>query len=474
MPDPIAAYGGGDLQNLIRQQLRLLEVVFEDSDLAKLRARHPEHPAVKQYDRLVSLSERGLLWPNDFESVNAFSTVGLDFLTWTPQSPQADIWEVVGKGKSTVPMLKSPSQYQDEMAELFVLGWLAGQGVPSRRIDVVGKPDVLVNEEWPIEVKRLHVGAGSNRINEVLKKANSQIKNVNPDGGGSVYIGVERNPRRQAFDDRIPNDVLPVVEAVRSGLNRGLLRSVTHVIIGWDDVLVVGEPPGRVVYAFRRRSTLVTHPEPRVPPQFSREQLEFGRTVTAAVEYSGVNIPDAPQSSDPIETHEAVISPLFREQNNFPQGVRANHAVEAIAESDDIARLHYGEMEIVFATRKIDQQQSTYVLLVIATRRAGERFQIKGGYRLYRSQQGTDIASDSLSAFRLLLERYGLEVSVGNKRAFFIPLASSRKGVVLGKGSGQFALSALTREGGGGFTEYGAVFAIDSGRYRSAVVEKRS
>jgi hypothetical protein len=291
-----------------------------------------------------------------------------------------------------------------------------------------------------------------------------------------VYIGVERNHRRQALDDRTPNDVLGLVQAVDAALSRGLLRSVSQVVIGWDDVMTVGEPPGQVLYAFRRRSQLVAHPDPRDAGPYSPRQLEFGATVTASVDYAGVKEPQGQISSQPIDTHDAVIAPTFIDSNRFPQGVRESHAIEAIAEPDDVARYHVEDIEIAFVTREIPAQDHPYVLLVIATQKVGEKFQVINGYRLYRSEDGLDLKSNAFHAFRLLLERYGLEVAVGDQRGLFIPMATAAPGagVAFAEGSGSYFLSALAMRLDNGCTRFAGVFAVDSTKYRAAIHHRRS
>jgi len=480
MEQPIALFAGPSIAGLAKAQCACLEAMFGDPRLERLRSRHPGHPAVVQYERLMGLEKNRVQWPDEFEPVAALASVGLDFSVWTPDPPFDDFWDFLDEEtrRWTVGIMENPDQYGDAMAELFVWGWIREQGIPAVRVNAEGRSDILVgaDRDWSCEVKRIRKGTKPEHIRKVLAKANRQIKATAVDGGGSVFIMVERAPRRVALDDRVPNDVQRLVEATRRALHAGQLRSIAQVVVAWDDVMMAGEAPEPMLYAFRRRSLIIEHPAPRQPARYPAKQMEIGRTMITMIRYEDRDKPEASPSLAAIPAGDISVSPLFRQENEFADGIRANHAVETLAEPDSLVRLAYDDWHILLATRGIDFADGPYTLLVVGIQEGAGPIQAVGGYRLYRQQNELDLSRDALAAFRVLLDRYGLEISTPTQAGRFIPFGVLPPGVGLRipDDNDSHIVSAVMKLRDDGSTEIAGAYGLDTGRYRAALRRKAS
>jgi hypothetical protein len=474
LPEPIAQFSGDEAGALVERQLTCLAEMFDDPDLGELRSRHAGHPAVVQYDHLRRLRDEGVQWPDEFERMQAVGIVGLDFTTWVPNPPYGEFWGLLDEEtrKWTVQMIRDPDQYEDVMAELFTWSWLRRQGVPAKRVNVDGQSDILAGEQedWPCEVKRIHLGTDTGRIKKVLTKANQQIRTLRADGAGTAFISVARAERREAFDDRVPNDITPFIDAARQALRPGQNRSVAQAVISWDDVQAHGEPPQPMLYAFRRRSVVVEHPEPRDRSPYSVREMSIGRTATTWIEWDGPGKGPPRPTLDPIETEDVLVSPQFRSENEFTDGVRANHALEALSEPDAVAVQQYGDVQVQLATRRIERGDHPYTLLVLAGKHPDAKLMISHAYRLYRGVDGDDLSNNPATAFQTLLERYGLDVTVGGSSGRFVPygVTAPGQGISFDRGSGQGMVNALSNKRRTGWVEHAWVWALDTGRYREA------
>jgi hypothetical protein len=483
LPEPVEWLGGQEaVAQGIEAHLQRLVDMFDDAGLESLRRRFPRHPAVRHYDALVDLSN-AIQWPDEFESAAAVGTLGLDFSTWAPRPPYDDFWDFVDADARawTVGELRKPDQFEDVMAELFTWGWLRSESFNGRRVNEEGQSDLVIDLDataWRCEVKRIHVGTPVTRVAQVVAKANSQIKRTDPESAGTLFLSVARSGARAAFDDRIPNDVQPYVDAVREAI-RAQNRSVAQVIVMWDDVMILGNPPEPVLYAFRRRSVVVEHPGPRVRSPIPSDALNVGRTATVWIRWTpsraGAAAPGATPLR-PIEVGDIAVTELFRRENEVPDGIRARHAIEAYSEPDALARFDLDGVEIVLATRRIEFGDAPYTLLLLGTRGGPQpTLQLVAGFRLYLDAE-RNLWREPMAAFETLLERYGLQITLGSHSGRFIPAAvvdSSEAIRAEGCADGLYVNSHI-RVLPNGRVEYAWVFALDTTAYREAARARRS
>jgi hypothetical protein len=478
-PSPTSSFTGtGLILSEASRQLKLLESMFEDPGLGSLRARSPAHPAVARFDLLAALLRgRVVTWPNEHEAAEALARQVLDVSSWVGKRAPDDVWAPLDADTQrwTVEMLKDAGQFEDVMTELFTWGWLERDGFDAHRVNQEGESDIVIDQEavrWRVEVKRIHMGTSSSRVADVLKKANRQIKKSDPERPGSVFIGIARSEMREALDDRIPNDVAPYIAAARAVLHPGQLRSIAQTTIMWDDVMSLGSYPDPVLYAFRRRSVVVKHPESRGTPPSWFSRLQLGHTATLWVRWSRAGQGATTPQLESVRSGDVVVTQQFRQENEFRDGIRVRHAVEAIREPDELQEFQLDGIEVFLVTRRVTLGASPYTLLITAMRRAGSNeLEITGGYRLYRDDdEGIELWRDPLGAFQTLIRRYGLEVTIGSHAGWFIPAAVVEQGQgVKAAGANDVAVGAFVKPLQGGLTEYRWVFALDRGAYRTAV-----
>lgn len=484
IPEPEQLWSGKAIDQGLRDHLQRLDDMFDDRGLEQLRSRHPNHPAVRDYDLLAAL-ERGdaeLRWPEESEAARAVGTLGLDFSSWAPTPPYVDFWSFLdGETRAwTVGALRKPDQFEDVMAELFVWGWLKSQRLDVHRVNEEGRSDIVVasGDESQCEVKRIHVGTAERRVAEVVKKANKQIKQSDPDGAGTLFLSLGRSPNRAAFDDRVPNDIEPYLEAARSAV-KVHNSSVGRIVVMWDDVMILGDPPEPVLYAFRRRSAVIEHQAPRAAPTLSADVLNVGRTAVIGVRWhAGSDLGATRSPLRPVIEGDIAVTQLFREENEIPDGIRPQHAIEAFREPDARSHFDLGGIEAQLATRRITLGQAPYTLLLVASRALPDgEIQITAGFRLYRDEIDTiRLWEQPVAAFEALLERYALRLRLGEHIGLFIPAAIVEAGTgVEGENAPDvFLVHTFMRPLEDGRCEYAWTFGLDMGAYRSAARQHTS
>jgi hypothetical protein len=180
----------------------------------------------------------------------------------------------------------------------------------------------------------------------------------------------------------------------------------------------------------------------------------------------------------PVASGRIKVTQLFRQENELPDGIRPQHAIEAFAEPDGMAEVDIGGMLVFLATRRIEFGGAAYTLLLLATQRDAESpFEIAAGFRLYRDEvEGRQLWLDPCAAFDELIARYGLTATVGLHRGRFIPSAvvAGGAGVLVEGGNEGVFISAFVMQRADGRVTYSWVFALDTQRYRAAARQQGS
>src|SRR5947199_9668597 len=83
-----------------------------------------------------------------------------------------------------------------------------------------------------------------------------------------------------------------------------------------------------------------------------------------------------PRPSEALETDEVVITQLFRQENERPDGVRAGRALEVLADPDSVVTTEFGGIAIILATRHVATGVVPYTLLVVASQRPGGKVEV--------------------------------------------------------------------------------------------------
>lgn len=137
-----------------------------------------------------------------------------------------------------------------------------------------GFPDFILEvpeEEFPIyaECKRIIADSVETRIGSSIKKANWQVKNIKKlrgCGHGLAVLNVSAYVAPQPLTDELPPEIHLLSEFTQSTVSGKKNRSISGVVLLWDQFNVVNEDGvPYFLLVTRRRHLLVRHsPEPGV------------------------------------------------------------------------------------------------------------------------------------------------------------------------------------------------------------------
>lgn len=114
---------------------------------------------------------------------------------------------------------------------------------------------------------------------------------------------------------------------------------------------------------------------------------------------------------------------VFIDQNNTPSGIRVHNAIDAVKRAT-IDRYEIGDgMNVAIAVARINITKP-YDLLVYMTETSTGTAEMQNAWRLYDMPEGTT----PTDAFALIVERYGLPVTIGDATAKFHAIRSSPPG----------------------------------------------
>lgn len=271
------------LYSLIDDQLFILELVFEDPRLKALRKASPRHPAVERYDLLTQLrSERSYDWSKAEMTAQSLSSMLIDQSTWATAS-STDFFISIGDDEARLQLrqrLRSQVAFGDAVAELFTHGWLRSEGFAVDLFGAEGLPDLRITRSDSVvwaDVKHLRPGSSLGRVRDHIKKANKQIRRVDPDGSGIVFLKLGRPTGATGTSGKPPPDIQPLLDQAIRQLHSGHTRSVALVVAFWDDWLTF-PGPRQVTNALRRQSKILLHPEPRRVPTLRPSDVDIAFT----------------------------------------------------------------------------------------------------------------------------------------------------------------------------------------------------
>lgn len=422
----------GPIEPFLTRELHLLELLFGDPNLTSLRERSPAHPAVKRYDTITAFitHKAQLNYPDETNLVLEVGSLLLDGLALAPAISAESIIDAIDDQeviKQLRTRVSDPQQFTDQMAAMTCWDLLRTNGLTARLVEKEGLPDIIVSligstNEW-VEVKRIRIGSNPSRARNVIGKANAQIKRAGPQSVGAVYLSIERPQQRVAFDDIPPPEVQAYIDEVKRELGSGCSRSVSLVIVTWDDYMLLGTPPERTNYYLRRRSLLLEHPAPHFKScllKNSSAQLE--RTIALPITWSSTM--SRPKRLAPIRVGRITVTELFRTECELTGDVRSVHAIEALQRPSAVADYAHGEGRILLVTKTISLGYKDYILLLFASVKNVDQTEIFLGFRIYG---GEDLNLQNnphpLDVFSVLLNRYGAPLEAGKHAGLFIPAA---------------------------------------------------
>ena len=266
-------------------------------------ARHAGHPLLATLVKLNKISNAYLtasgldvssLGPGPdqvvrqlFDILTAISMYGYDRISWLADGYFSELEANSIIRKFIATRLPQADLYDATMSELIYWGWLKSKGFFPELADEDGAPDLRVGEDVAgnavyCEVKSMLPGADSDAIQNVLAKANRQIKKK----GGNDAIGyclfrvvepVRHHPvvgnrnglailKRSRLDPAvaaIPSQIQRYVDGIQKHLRSSSYRSVAKVVILWEEQEVVGNIPGWITVCGYRNSVFIDHEQAR-------------------------------------------------------------------------------------------------------------------------------------------------------------------------------------------------------------------
>lgn len=313
--------------------------------------------------------------------------------------------------------ITNPEQFEDLMVELYAGAWHKTEKHAIEPIEKEGYPDLRIrisNTKVPVFIECKHLWTLSkNRLQEVIKKANKQIKKAIKEMGTPSYGVVILDVSAPIAAGQVENDNLPpklqeVIKTVQATLGGEKNRSVGTAIIVWDDYMLMGNPPNATLSAFRRRYRRISHKNPVLAVPENLPLFE-GYTTTYWLHW----IP----RKQPIK--EYVFSELFKKECQDKFHISQTNVIEAIQKSAKTESVIFnGQKELIFFLRFIPSERDLYML--VCAERELQSLVIYWAFKIF-----TDLCKEIhlLSPIQLLArfaDTYGLPVTIGNLTSKFI------------------------------------------------------
>lgn len=260
-----------------QRQKEILERLFSPGWF--LEAKQKNHPAYLRWalcKRIIE-QEGAIQFPEQKEELNKIGRILLDSYILVALTEgdiqqlklgQIDLYGDDAVQKKIRSRISSPEQFEDLMVELYVGAWHKTENHAVEPIEKDGYPDLRIESpdiNIPIFIECKHLWTNSkNKIQQVIKKANKQIKKATEDIGtpscGVAVLDVSVPATvGQVENDTLSNKLQDMIDVIQSALNGQRYRSVKSVIVVWDDYMIMGEPPDRTLVAFRRRYKRISH-----------------------------------------------------------------------------------------------------------------------------------------------------------------------------------------------------------------------
>jgi len=313
--------------------------------------------------------------------------------------------------------ITNPRQFEDLMVELYVGAWHKTKNHTIEPIEKEGYPDLKIEIPCisiPVFIECKHLWTSSkNRLQEVIKKANKQIKKAAEEIKIPSYGTVILDVSIPAVAGRVDNDNLfdklqEMIDVVQSAISGGKNRSVGAAIVVWDDYMIIGNPPNSTLVAFRRRYKRILHKNPisAIPRNLP---LFEGYTTTYWLRWT--------PREQPMK--EYVFSDLFKEECQNKFHISQADAIEAIQRCDKIESVVFnGQKELMLFLRRITSEREFY--MIICAERRAQSLIIYWAFKIF-----TDLCQEIrlLSPIQLLArfaDAYGLPVTIGDLTSKFI------------------------------------------------------
>jgi hypothetical protein len=287
---------------------KVLEDFFSKDKIKKLSK---NHPALKRWNLCDKLIKQGsaIKLPEDSENFLEIASMLLDnnFLLQTSGENVQKLFlgdfSNYGDDKvrrKIIAEVVDENKFLDVMTELTYAAWHISKNQKVIAYEEDGYPDfkiILENEKLPIvtECKCVHHNKNINRIEDVIRKAGKQIKNIKQDCYGLVVINIASkvNIKENIFVDisSVSDDLPPEVILIKNIAERSINlknRAISGILLIWDDYSLIGNPEkdGKSLSILRKRSLLIKHKTPLFSLADNFFISTFGYTITQNITWT--------------------------------------------------------------------------------------------------------------------------------------------------------------------------------------------
>ena len=413
-----------DQPAFFRFQKKLLEDLFRKETLESPKSRHP---AAIRWRLCQKILRHGsvIRWPDWGDEMQLLAATLLDGATFatigslSDQIRSIDLSEYGDQAVQTKikSRINDPQQFEELMVELSLAAWHKREGHRVTPLEKDNWPDLAVEIEGfesPLflECKRIR-SASAERIAKHIQKANKQLKQVGAisryrvvllDVSAALKLGVG------PVTDSVPDVILELLTVVRNAIGGPKNRSVSKVILVWDDAGIIGEPPNRTAVFMRRHATFVDH-EPVagvsvIPPNLPLFQ---GTTIELMLQWDTSNVGvNTVQGTDLLKncyswfsfTNEEIID-AFSNRDKW----------RAITIAPD-------SQWILFAKRTIFRDRRSNILAL--SQRSETTLVVQFAIRIPVTLYDDMDLLTPLEMLQRLIDAYGLAVTVGDVTARFV------------------------------------------------------
>lgn len=414
-----------DLKELILAEVAILEKLFSHETLTDPNL---GHPAAKRWQTCQDLlTQDGFVhWPAQADHISTLQRLQADSLTFIGISDgdlqSYRLGKVEGYGDNLVQRklwsrINDPAQFQDLLLELRVASWHKLEGHTVTPTEADGLADLRIDIpdlDLPLLLECKNLSTTSpNRVGALVRKANTQIRNVGIEAYGILLI----EATQVVSTPPDPNGAIPAEIQAIAGLAKRAVsgpknRAVSRVIVAWDEQIPIGQPPARSGVALRRCHLSIDHePVAGVRGLAPNVKTYAGGTLLLALDWHRQKYPIVVKELEP---------PLV-----------------------DIARLYgIGKAEILHAISNATNQEqapidSDHAILVIIGPRSvssSTPIVVKGTFS--KSTLIVDMASPlppdvirlsqrrtPLEILRTLAERHGYSITIAATTSYFVKVA---------------------------------------------------
>jgi hypothetical protein len=462
--------------DLIRRQRKILEDLFSTE---WLNGRRFEHPARSRWSLCTEILKQGgtIRWPKQREDLPELAALLLDSVSFVTISEGSlhdlRLGDITGYGGDSVQRkiesrLPDPRQFDALMLELSMAAWHQSKGHHIRPMEKEGLPDLRVSLpdiEFPVyvECKRLTTSSKWG-IQKRIRLANKQLRAVDEESYGVMILDISGSVGPvESISDEMPARVKTIIGYAEQAISGPKNRSVSRVIVSWDDTDIMGEPPARTSVFLRRNTRHLEHePVEGVTQLRLGNHLFQGNTVFFCLTWD----------TSLMDVIRLRFSDLMREcQKWFDFSNDELLAAYEKRDKSEPIRLD-DETEFVLFSRKAEWQSQDVHILVCA-RKEGKTLNILFAFRIPPQIHGIVDLLTPLEMLATFAEHYGLPVAVGGhvqkfifRRDFKFP--SDPLGVQLGAVRNpqdhscvQSMMVRVSRDNGWVLVSCALVFAID-------------